>query len=84
KKVASIRNLYVASMSYNGYTFTDGALRLIVLLNAADLGFNAIEIAFMFTTYELAGVFTNLFGSLAGSKYGLRFTLLTSLFLQVL
>lgn len=31
----------------------------------------------------MAGVFTNLFGGVAGSKYGLRCTLLTSLVLQV-
>lgn len=38
KPVAAMRNLYTAAMSYNGYTITDGALRLIVLLHAADLG----------------------------------------------
>lgn len=32
---------------------------------------------------QVAGVFTNLFGGVAGSKYGLRFTLLSSLVLQV-
>ncbi|CBJ30465.1 putative membrane transporter (ISS) [Ectocarpus siliculosus] len=84
KQVAPMRNLYTAALSYNGYTVTDGALRLIVLLHAADLGFNAIEIAFMFSAYEVAGVFTNLFGGVAGSKYGLRFTLLTSLVLQII
>lgn len=51
---APMRNLYTAAMSYNGYTITDGALRLIVLLHAADLGFNAIEIAFMFSMYEVS------------------------------
>lgn len=34
-----MRNLYTAALSYNGYTITDGALRLIVLLYAADLGY---------------------------------------------
>lgn len=56
---APMRNLYAAALSYNGYTITDGALRLIVLLNAARLGFNAIEIAFMFSMYEVRdGEFT--------------------------
>lgn len=32
---------------------------------------------------QVAGVFTNLFGGVAGSKYGLQCTLLSSLFLQV-
>lgn len=53
KGPAPMRNLYTAALSYNGYTITDGALRLIVLLHAADLGFNAIEIAFMFSLYEV-------------------------------
>eukprot|EP00903_Cladosiphon_okamuranus_P018339 g16871.t1 len=79
-----MRNMYTAALSYNGYAITDGALRLIVLLYAADLGFNAIEIAFMFSAYEVAGVFTNLFGGVAGSKYGLRCTLLSSLSLQII
>lgn len=39
KAVAPMRNLYTAALSYNGYTITDGALRLIVLLHAADLGY---------------------------------------------
>ncbi|CAM9497833.1 unnamed protein product [Ascophyllum nodosum] len=83
KGPAPMRNLYTAALSYNGYTITDGALRLIVLLHAADLGFNAIEIAFMFSLYEVAGVFTNLFGGVAGSKFGLQCTLMTSLILQI-
>lgn len=53
RSLAPMRNLYAAAMSYNGYTITDGALRLVVLLNANELGFNAIEIAFMFTMYEV-------------------------------
>lgn len=39
RPVAAMRNLYTAALSYNGYTITDGALRLIVLLHAADLGY---------------------------------------------
>ena len=33
---------------------------------------------------EVAGVFTNLFGGVAGSKFGLFYTLISSLFLQIL
>ena len=32
---------------------------------------------------QVAGVFTNLFGGVAGSKFGLQCTLMTSLILQV-
>lgn len=50
---APMRNMYTAAIAYNGYTITDGALRLIVLFNAARLGFTAIEIAVMFSMYEV-------------------------------
>ncbi|KAG5186385.1 putative membrane transporter [Tribonema minus] len=83
KEPAPIRNLYITAMSYNAFTFTDGALRLVVLLHADELGFDAIQIAIMFSLYEVAGVFTNLFGGVAGSKFGLFCTLMTSIFLQI-
>lgn len=53
---AAMRNLYAAAISYDGFIITDGALRLIVLLHATALGFNAIEIAFMFSMYEVSPV----------------------------
>lgn len=66
---APMRNLYTAAMSYNGYTVTDGALRLIVLLNAERLGFNAIEIAFMFSMYEVSAFLLGVHGwTIATSK----------------
>ena len=43
----------MTSTSYIGFTLTDGALRLIVLLYADDLGFDAIDIAIMFSFYEV-------------------------------
>jgi hypothetical protein len=161
--VAPVRNLYIASTSYVGFTLTDGALRLVVLLYADSLGFNAIEIAVMFSLYEasrrrchthfaasrmnmqvyyscwfcyrlvlneqqylqltkhydshprytmcaalahararttaaaaatllcclplllqVAGIFTNFFGGVAGSKFGLFCMLMSSLVLQIL
>lgn len=51
---AAMRNLYAAAISYDGFIITDGALRLIVLLHATALGFNAIEIALMFSLYEVS------------------------------
>ncbi|KAG5182558.1 putative membrane transporter [Tribonema minus] len=84
REPAPVRNLYVTSTSYVGFTLTDGALRLVVLLYADSLGFDAIQIAIMFSLYEAAGVVTNLFGGVAGSKYGLFCTLLSSLLLQML
>jgi len=78
-----VRNLYVTVWSFNLFTITDGAIRSIILLYANQLGFNAILIALMFSMYELAGVFTNLFGGVIATRYGLKFTLLCSLLCQV-
>jgi len=75
KEPRHIHNLYATVYSFNLFTITDGAVRLIVLLHAASLGFTPIQIAFMFTFYELAGVVTNLFGGLIGVRYGLKFAL---------
>ena len=57
---------------------------MIVLQHAYSLNFSALQVAFMFTLYELAGVVTNLFAGLAGSRWGLRATLLVGLGLQLI
>eukprot|EP00948_MAST-09A_sp_MAST-9A-sp1_P001148 g1148.t1 len=81
-KLAGIENLYASVYAFNLFTITDGAIRIIVILHANSLGFSPIEIAFMFSLYELAGVVTNLYGGLAASKYGLKATMFVSLVLQ--
>jgi MFS family permease len=73
----------IVSSSYLLYTTTDGAIRMIVLLHAYQKGFSAMEVAIMFTLYEVAGVVTNLLAGIAGSRWGLRNTLLVGLFLQL-
>jgi hypothetical protein len=45
-------------------------VRMIVLLQAYNLGFTAWEVAIMFTAYELAGVFTNLAAGMMGERCG--------------
>ena len=39
---------------------TDGALRMLVLLHFHVLGFNPIQLAYLFLLYEFAGIVTNL------------------------
>lgn len=56
----ALRPFVIISSSYLLYTITDGAIRMIVLLHAYNNFFSALEVAIMFTLYELAGVFTNL------------------------
>ena len=59
-KSEALRPFVIISSSYLLFTITDGAIRMIVLLHAYNKKFSALEVAIMFTLYELAGVFTNL------------------------
>ena len=74
----------VITMGYLLYTTTDGAIRMIVLLHAYNKKFTAMEVALMFTLYEVAGVMTNLMAGMMGAKWGLKSTLLVGLGLQIL
>ena len=80
----SDRQNYIAvTSSYWGFTVTDGALRMLVLLHFHTLGFSPIDLASLFILYELMGVFTNFFGGWIGSRYGLRVTLYAGLLIQI-
>ncbi len=57
---------------------------MIVLLHAYNKSFSALEVAIMFTLYEVAGVFTNLAAGVMGARWGIRFTLIIGLSLQIL
>ena len=63
--------------------FTDGALRMLVLLHFHMIGFGAIQIAYLFALYELAGVITNLTAGWIGSKFGLASIMYTGLVIQI-
>ncbi len=79
-----IRNYALVTIAYWGFTLTDGALRMLVLLHFFDLGYSPFEIALLFLLYEFFGVVTNLVGGWIGSRLGLRITLLGGLALQVI
>lgn len=79
-----LRPFVIISITYLLFTVTDGAIRMIVLLHAYHKSFSALQVALMFTLYELAGVFTNLAAGLMGAKWGIRFTLIVGLCLQLL
>ena len=80
---AALLPFVVISLSYILYTFTDGSVRMIVLLAAYNKGFTAMEVAVMFTLYETAGVVTNLLAGLAGARWGLKTTHCSGLALQL-
>lgn len=78
-----IRSYTLVTASYWGFTLTDGALRMLVLLHFYTLGFDAFEIALLFLLYEFSGVITNLLGGWIASRLGLKVTLFAGLALQV-
>ncbi len=57
---------------------------MLVLLHFHDLGYSAVQIAFLFLLYEFFGVVTNLVGGWIGSHLGLKVTLFAGLALQVI
>ena len=81
--MTNIRNYIVVTAAYWGFTLTDGALRMLVLLHFHTLGYSPFELATLFLLYELMGVLTNLIGGWLGSRFGVKLTLLSGLALQV-
>jgi MFS family permease len=75
---------YIISGSYLLFTITDSALRMIVLFELYKRRFNVIEIAIMFTLYELVGVITNLLGGVFGTSHGLKSSLVVGLLCQLI
>lgn len=73
----------IISTSYLLYTITDGAIRMIVLLEAYQRQFSALEVAIIFTVNEAAGVVTNLVAGLLGARWGIKTTLLLGLSMQL-
>ena len=78
-----LRNYVLVTAGYWAFTITDGALRMLVLLEFNDRGFSPVSIAFLFLAYEFMGIVTNLFGGWLGARSGLNRTLLAGLTLQV-
>ena len=75
---------YVAVTSaYWAFMLTDGALRMLVLLHFHTLGFSAVQLAYLFVLYEVAGMVTNLSAGWLAARFGLTTTLYAGLALQV-
>ena len=81
--MTDLRNYALVTGAYWAFTLTDGALRMLVLLHFHQLGYSAVQIAFLFLLYEFFGIVTNLVGGWIGSHMGLRITLLSGLALQI-
>lgn len=84
KNNAGLRNYLVVTASYWAFTITDGAIRMLVVLYFHNLGYDPLDIAFLFLFYEFFGVVTNLVGGWIGSRLGLNTTMYAGLGLQVI
>lgn len=78
-----VRSYALVTVAYWGFTLTDGALRMLVLLYFYKLGYTGLQVAILFVLYELCGVFTNLVGGWIGSRFGLKITLHSGLAIQI-
>lgn len=81
--MSPIRNYALVTAAYWGFTLTDGALRMLVLLHFHRLGYTPLQLAVLFLLYEFFGIVTNLVGGWIGARLGLKITLFAGLALQV-
>ena len=80
---AALRTYLVVTGAYWGFTLTDGAIHMLVVLHFHQLGFSPLEIAFLFLFYEVFGIITNGLGGWIASHLGLNRTMIAGGFLQV-
>ena len=80
---AGIRNYALVTAAYWGFTITDGALRMLVLLYFHSLGYTPLEVAMLFLFYEIFGIVTNLLGGWIGARFGVKLTLYGGIALQI-
>ncbi|WP_137180749.1 organoarsenical effux MFS transporter ArsJ [Roseomonas sp. AR75] len=77
------RNYVIVTLAYWGFTLTDGALRMLVLLHFFQLGYSPFTLAFLFLLYEAAGIGANLIGGWLATRFGIARMLAVGLGTQV-
>jgi MFS family permease len=80
---AATRHYAIVTAAYWGFTLTDGALRMLVLLHFYRLGYSPFTLAFLFLLYEAAGVLANLIGGWLATRYGIQRMLSAGLLTQI-
>lgn len=81
--MTDVKNYACVTASYWGFTLSDGALRMLVLLHFHHLGYTPLDLAFLFLLYEAMGILTNFIGGWIGARFGLRLTLFIGLSVQI-
>lgn len=77
------RNYAIVTAAYWGFTLSDGALRMLVLLHFYRLGYSPFTLAFLFLLYEAMGVVANLIGGWLATRYGIARMLAVGLTTQI-
>lgn len=77
------RNYVIVTLAYWGFTLTDGALRMLVLLHFFRLGYSPFALAFLFLLYEAAGIGANLIGGWLATQFGIARMLAVGLSTQI-
>jgi MFS family permease len=78
-----MRHYLIVTAAYWGFTLTDGALRMLVLLHFYQLGYSPFTLAFLFLLYEAAGVVANLVGGWLATRFGITRMLAVGLCAQI-
>ena len=81
---AGTRNYAIVTATYWGFTLTDGALRMLVLLHFFRLGYSPFTLALLFLLYEAAGIGANLIGGWLATRFGIARMLAVGLATQIL
>ena len=79
----AVRNYAIVTAAYWGFTLTDGALRMLVLLHFYRLGYSPFTLAFLFLLYEAAGVVANMIGGWLATRFGIARMLMVGLTTQI-
>ena len=78
------RNYAIVTASYWGFTLTDGALRMLVLLHFFHLGYSPFVLSFLFLLYEAAGIAANFIGGWLATRFGITRMLTVGLTTQII
>lgn len=78
-----LRAYAAVTAAYWAFMLSDGALRMLVLLQFNALGFSPVQLAYLFLLYEVAGIATNLAAGWLAARFGLAATLHAGLILQI-
>ncbi len=83
-KLKQLHTYIAVSLAYGTFMFTDGVLRMILLLHFHTLDFTPVQLAMIFLMYEFVGMVTNLYSGWIGAKFGMARTLYGGMILQII